>query len=1161
MALYRKLIVLFLILLLSLGLFNIESFAVGQASENTKDFIYAQDDFDGNAISSFDSSLPSTATESYDDAHKKSLKLGFGGGHQYIGKFFDDPLPKGRYCFSLSMLKNSYENNSFFRIIGQASNGIDDWKNNYIGLRFDSSIKKYTLNTSSEWMERVDSFTDFDINKWYDIEIWIDTDLGEIKYIINGESIGTYKLFDEVEDIKGVVFRQEVSQFTNNGTYIDNVKFFREDVSECNGFDDVKISACTKDSIIGNNFYADELPEFDVEFVNRLPRNRRVKVNYTAKTNDGLKVFEHTRDIELKANGTYLDKVSISEKIYGGMVLTVSCDDSVKNIEYTVSNNTKNTPKNRRIGISAHVNRGRGGARETAILMSRAGIGTYRGEDLNWYNFEKVKNVYQPSEFDQATVDCFDEYDIDYLFLCGAGNPYYVADKSGLGTAPPSTEEGYLGLENFIREMLKKEKGKVNYIEVWNEWHSNSMSAGFSSRTDVYAELCRRIYKAAKEVDPEVKIVAICEDRWGLYNTGTMENMLIDMNGDKCFDYISLHPYSLSGAMFEGGEGISFIRDSKDLIEKKGYGSDVPLMFTELGWADAMVDGNLEKQAARAVRAQAYSMANNLAEVIYNYTMFDYPEYKRTSKLEASFGICQEYNYAGAEVPCLGKPAYCSFAYWNNLMAEGSFVESIEGIDESNQFGYRFRDRMNRDVLMLGVLDTKEDNVGLNLGVESVTVSDIYGNEKIINGVDGTFSFALKEDEITYVIGNFDEVKVCEGEFATDDLNINMPINGVYNFTINAPTGFEGKVVCDTLSSVKSIECGEFVNGRATLHFIGNETNTDGKCNIKVVNENKVYLDTTVNIKYMPSGKIENFRIERIDTNTQKWDAVFDVKNIRIDKPIDGTVSVPNKIKKRKLPVIAPNETRQIRIPMQSMSNISELSEFCALLDFSSGDSASIDEKFNYTCAKFTNEKPKIDGDLSDWKDDSDTLYLNKESQIRNISGWTGASDLSGKVNLKYDMENLYLSAEVTDNIFNQPNNYNAMWRGDSIQFALGFDINSINGTNYGVGLCPDGETYIYRNAQEGNIGGFGGEAAQTLYTDGEAKVIRQGDKTFYEVKIPWAKTAVEVPRIKKDSEIYFSLLVNDDDGGGRRGWIEYGGGIGSGANSIPEFYKLYLSK
>ncbi|MNF19435.1 hypothetical protein D3C80_2242310 [compost metagenome] len=45
---------------------------------------------------------------------------------------------------------------------------------------------------------------------------------------------------------------------------------------------------------------------------------------------------------------------------------------------------------------------------------------------------------------------------------------------------------------------------------------------------------------------------------------------------------------------------------------------------------------------------------------------------------------------------------------------------------------------------------------------------------------------------------------------------------------------------------------------------------------------------------------------------------------------------------------------------------------------------------------------------------------------------------------------------------------------------------------------------------------------------------------------IPWSALLPAGTTAAPGSDFGFSLLINDDDGSGRRGWMEYMGGIGS---------------
>ena len=60
----------------------------------------------------------------------------------------------------------------------------------------------------------------------------------------------------------------------------------------------------------------------------------------------------------------------------------------------------------------------------------------------------------------------------------------------------------------------------------------------------------------------------------------------------------------------------------------------------------------------------------------------------------------------------------------------------------------------------------------------------------------------------------------------------------------------------------------------------------------------------------------------------------------------------------------------------------------------------------------------------------------------------------------------------------------------------------------------------------------------------------RDGDDTIYEMKISWKElTGGYVTTPKLGDTLGFSALINDNDGEGRRGYMEYGSGIGGNKN------------
>ncbi|MCX5749793.1 MAG: glycosyl hydrolase [Candidatus Saganbacteria bacterium] len=91
--------------------------------------------------------------------------------------------------------------------------------------------------------------------------------------------------------------------------------------------------------------------------------------------------------------------------------------------------------------------------------------------------------------------------------------------------------------------------------------------------------------------------------------------------------------------------------------------------------------------------------------------------------------------------------------------------------------------------------------------------------------------------------------------------------------------------------------------------------------------------------------------------------------------------------------------------------------------------------------ARYASTSVKIDADISDWMTDS-FMTIDQESQIQEGANlWKSPSDLSAKVYLKWDNDNLYIAADVTDKnpLINSKKGKN-IWNGDAIEICLGLD-------------------------------------------------------------------------------------------------------------------------
>ncbi len=191
--------------------------------------------------------------------------------------------------------------------------------------------------------------------------------------------------------------------------------------------------------------------------------------------------------------------------------------------------------------------------------------------------------------------------------------------------------------------------------------------------------------------------------------------------------------------------------------------------------------------------------------------------------------------------------------------------------------------------------------------------------------------------------------------------------------------------------------------------------------------------------------------------------------------------------------------------------------------------------------AMHTDTEPMVmDGTEGKWIEFAQIQLPANQTQIE-LKDWSGTEDLSANVYMAYDDHYFYWAAKVTDN-HHTPVSGSTMWRGDSIQFA--FSPDGTYGPEYGINYM-DEQAHLWRFS-EGNA-----EAGVEQIT---AAAVQDGNTTFYEVRMPWNTIYTEKP----EKLLPFSLLLNDNDGAGRRGWIEWTPGIGK-AKSPASHGKVHL--
>lgn len=191
-------------------------------------------------------------------------------------------------------------------------------------------------------------------------------------------------------------------------------------------------------------------------------------------------------------------------------------------------------------------------------------------------------------------------------------------------------------------------------------------------------------------------------------------------------------------------------------------------------------------------------------------------------------------------------------------------------------------------------------------------------------------------------------------------------------------------------------------------------------------------------------------------------------------------------------------------------------------------------------------------------KPDTPPVILDSVDQYGSVGGtWGGKNDLSAQANVKWDAQKLYFTVSVKDNVHFQSWQNGDIWQGDSIQIGIdmsrGDGSSSQNVSEMGFALNNNGTVTGWRWRAPTGVD------AGTLL-DTQVSVVRDESKavTTYTIAVPIAQLHGPGYVFSSKNPIGFTLLVNENDGTGRTGFMEYNQGIGS-SKDATKFGELHL--
>jgi hypothetical protein len=775
---------------------------------------------------------------------------------------------------------------------------------------------------------------------------------------------------------------------------------------------------------------------------------------------------------------------------------------------------------------------------EGVQLIEKAGAKSVR-EGSWWPWAEAVQGQYDFSRADDYLTSLAAN-DMQWLGVAGLWNQHYDH------RATPYTPEAHQGLADFAAAMA--DTGEPAWIQIHNEPNTKPFGDrpgidGFDGDCDAtpecYFGMLTRSFDAVKAVDPNMPVITA-----GIVGAGrnpTALAWLDDLFSLGALDYmdgLAIHTYSSPD---EPESNIDSLAALEDLIRQHNDGEMIPIWVTENGYPTHASSTGVSEATQAAYLPQSHAVAFNAHVERYFYYEFmnDIPNPDPTYHND-NYGLVRNTN--SPEGRWTPKPAYVSYAAMTRALTGAEFSHRDDGIGEGVS-SYVF-DRGDGTQTHLMWADE-----ATTLAVETdepVTLTNIMGeSETLTPQADrvyitvGEYPVYLTGTDLAATVSKLATLSVAPG--VTDEaINATLtidntgtprrPLWGTFQLagtTTNVHVA-PGRTVDIPITVPAQPHTGDReLVGRLTSRPWHGSTIARLTGSTTIVDPLDLSATHVLAVDGSDALRITmtNHASQPIETGGITWSAGDADGTAVLDEPIPS------------------GETRTVDVPLTNLGTGTH--DYTVDVDttehgtFAASGSVKLIDPGEFTPA--SQQTITVDGALDDLNG-AHTIDLATDGTVDMRNGpYNGENDLSGTIALTWDEDNLYLSAEVTDDTHVQGSaNSGGIWAGDSIQMAVQAGTPGESESWYEYGLALRADDVLVHNwlSPDGSVGPV---------ADVDAAVTRSGTTTTYEIALPWS---THLAPIDPDHGVLsYSMLVNDNDDGTRKGWIEWGSGLGRGKN------------
>ncbi len=740
------------------------------------------------------------------------------------------------------------------------------------------------------------------------------------------------------------------------------------------------------------------------------------------------------------------------------------------------------------------------------LLDAMAGIGVaWTRSEYGWRMVEHRTGTYEDGLFagPQAAVAAAGMHS---LLLIGDWGPQQC---QGRGKSPdnPETIAAY---GRYCAWMTTANHSPLTqHFQIWNE---PNLAGFWWPKPDVgnYAESLKSAYTAIKAADPQAQVVGV---NMSCIDLPFLEELL-KRGCAKSMDVVGLHPYHLPeaperfkravpspalGGEFPPGTFLQQMTRLTELLDRYGAGN-LKLWLDEYGYPDRPdlypdFAHDEWRAAALMVRQSLLALSIPRVERLFPYNVRD-----------VATGDAGNWDNATGFVRSDGSPKarFASWATLTRMLHQRRFARTLNvGADS---FTYEFTGK-DGPVLALWCVSGAKTLAFKGKG-NAPSITDSMGNTSTLTARDGQVIVGISEEPV-YLAGWSDAEAVAGAPAIQGDLRcapgetaeVTVP-NARGTWTLVAPPGW----------SQKNLEAGRFaltpaadaVTGAVPLLFSG-DGNTLGAT---------LTYDDALRLSVYPGREGAVVEIDNPYARLRKVE--FTARRDGATLPVVHAAAAPHATTPITLPLNCESDAGFTTIPLDISAALAE-GEARSPVIIAQGRHTVV----GFTpCPALVNGAPTGKPCLLDKPHQK--VFLKQGSKF-------DAADQSGSFRAGWDAHRLHLEVAITDDQHRPQTDAANLWKGDSLQFDL-----TVAGVRHefdvAIPAAGGGALTYRRSPTEG--------PAPELSASG----TRNGTLTTYSVDIPWSLIGVTKP---ETTAIGFALLVNDDDGAGRTGWLEWFDGVG----------------